>query len=125
MRTRGSCDGKAAHQRRGRLRLPRNIDDKHDRQTEMRGEVGGGAAPCRRRGCVGRLEQTHDAFDDEHVGAVSRLRGERVEERFRHRPAIEIDARRAGHRGMERRIDVIGPGFCRAHHDAAALRARR
>ena len=44
--------------------------------------------------------------------------GERVEKSSRHRPAIEIDARRAGDRGMESRIDVIRPGFRRAHDDA-------
>ncbi len=109
----------AANQRGRRLRLPRHVDDEDDRQGKLRGEVGGGAAAAgRRRGAV---EQAHDALDHQRVGAGGGVHGEAVEERRRHRPAVEIDARRAGHRGMKRRIDVIRPGLGRAHGDAAAL----
>ena len=108
----------ATHQRCSRLRLPRHVDDKDDRQAEMRGEVGGGAAAAGRR--AGAVEQAHDALDHQHVGAGSGVRSEAVEERRRHRPAVEIEARRAGRGGMKRRIDVIRPGLGRAYHDAAA-----
>ena len=37
---------KTVHHGRGRLRLPRNIDHQHDRQTKMRGKIGGRAAPA-------------------------------------------------------------------------------
>ena len=40
--------GKAAHQRCRRLRLSRDVDHQHDRQAEMRGKIGGGAAPAAR-----------------------------------------------------------------------------
>ena len=47
--------GKASHQGRGRLRLPRDIEHQHDRQAEMRSEVGGRAA---RPGCAGARRRT-------------------------------------------------------------------
>ena len=46
-------------------------------------------------------------------------RRERVEQRRRHRPAVEIDARRAGRGGVERGIDVVRAGLGRPHRDAA------
>ena len=53
--------GKAAHQRCRRLGLTRDIDHQHDWQAEMRGKIGGGAAPAARARRA--IEQTHDAFD--------------------------------------------------------------
>ncbi len=109
--------GKAAHHGRRRLRLPRHVEHQHDRQDRnARRDRRSRRAGRRRRRAV---EQAHDAFDDENIGVVGGLRGERIEQCRRHRPGIEIDARRAGGGGMERRIDVIGPGFRRAHRDAA------
>ena len=43
---------------------------------------------------------------------------QRVDQRRRHRPAVEIDALGAGRRGMERGIDVVRSGLRRAHRDA-------
>ena len=71
--------GKAAHYRGCRLRLPRHVEHQHDRQSEMGGEIGGGAAPV--FAASGRaVEQAHDAFDHHDVGAVGGVRGERVEQ---------------------------------------------
>ena len=85
--------GKAAHHCRGRLCLPRDIDHQHNRQSKVRGKVGGRATPSRRRGCIGSaIEQTHDAFDDDEVCAIARLVRKRVEKFSRHGPAIDIDA---------------------------------
>ncbi len=71
------------------------------------------------------VEQAHHAFDDENLGAVRGLRRQGIEQRARHRPAIEIDARRAGGGGMKRRVDVIRSGFRRAHLRCRAGSARR
>ena len=86
--------GKAAHDRGRRLRLPRHVEHQHDRQAEM-------ARRDRRwrragRAAGGAVEQAHDAFDHDEVGAVGGVGGERIEQVARHRPAVEIDARRAG-----------------------------
>ena len=51
--------------------------------------------------------------------------GKRVQQRRRHRPAVEIDARGPGRGGMEGRIDVVRPGLGGADRDAAPLAARR
>ena len=63
--------GEAAHQGRRRLRLARNVDDEQHRQSKSRGKV------CRRAAAAGRagdaVEQAHGAFDDEKIGAASRL----------------------------------------------------
>ena len=60
----------ATHQSRGRLCLPRNIEHQHDRQIEMGGEVGGGAASAGNTGAIGRtIKQTHHAFDHKDIRA--------------------------------------------------------
>ena len=74
--------GKAAHDGRRRLRLPRHVEDEDDRQAEMRGEIGGRAAPAVRPG--GAVEQAHHAFDHDEIGVARGLRGQRIEQR---RPA--------------------------------------
>jgi len=89
----------------------------------MRCEIGGRAAFTGRAGSA--IEQAHDAFDDEDLGAGASMRGQGVEQQPWHRPGIEIDARGAGGRGVERRIDVIGAGLCRAHGDAAPRQRRQ
>ena len=109
--------GKTPHHGRRRLRLARHIEHEQHRQLEMRGKIGGRAALP--GGTVGAVEQPHDAFDQENIGAGCGLRRHGVEQRVRHRPGIEIDARRGGRRGMERRIDIVGSGLGRAHGDAA------
>ena len=45
---------KAPHHGRRRLRLPRDVEHQHDRQAEMRGEIGGRAAPAVRAGAPRR-----------------------------------------------------------------------
>ncbi len=106
-----------ARHRGRRLRLAGHIEHEQHRQAEPRGEVGGRAAAARRAGDA--VEQAHDAFDDENLGALRGLANERVEQRRRHRPAVEIDARRAGRRRVEGGIDIVRPRLCRAHGDAA------
>ena len=118
--------GKTSHDSRGRLHLARNIEHQHDRQAEMRGEIGGGAAPAGRTGRRGRsIEQAHDAFDHQDIGAIGGLRRQGVEKFSRHGPGIEIDARGTSDGGMERRIDVIGPRLRRAHDNAAPRKRRQ
>ena len=80
----GNADGrivrsKAAYHCGRRLRLPRHVEHQHDRQSEMGGEIGGGAAPVFAAGRRA-VEQTHDAFDHQNVGAISGVCGERVEQ---------------------------------------------
>ena len=76
--------GKTPHHGRRRLRLPRDIEHQQDRQIKMRGEIGRRAASAGQAG--GSVEQAHDAFDHDDIGAIRRLRGEGVEEFARHRP---------------------------------------
>ncbi len=85
--------GKAAHQCRGGLGLPRDVDHQHDRQSKVRGKVRRRATSPRRRARVsGAIEQAHDALDHDEVRAVARPACERVEKFSRHRPAVDVDA---------------------------------
>ena len=114
---------KSAHQGGSRLRLPRHVEHQHHWQIKMRGKIGGGAAPA--AGAGRAVEQSHHAFDDKNIRVARRLRGQGVEQRCRHRPGIEIDARRADGGGVESRIDIIRPGFGRAHGNAAPRERRQ
>ena len=60
----GAPIGKAGHQRRDGLALPIGIDDQNDGQFEQFGQIAGGA------GAIGSaIEQAHDAFDEQQIGA--------------------------------------------------------
>src|SRR5215472_11080503 len=85
----------------------------------MRGEIGRGAAAT--GNAWGAVEQAHNAFDDEYVGVRRSLCRQRVEQARRHRPGIQINARRAARGAVERRIDVIRPGLGGAHVVPALL----
>ena len=96
---RGIVGRKSARQRRNRLRLARNVDHQQHRQVEVRGEISGRAAVAARGGCwVSAIEQSHDAFNEKDIRVICRLRHEPVEQIWRHRPGIEIDAWPAGDR---------------------------
>ena len=115
--------GEAAHHGRRRLRLPGDVDDQQHRQAEPRGEVGRRAGPERRRGDA--VEQAHGALDDEEVGMRGVLGHQRIDQRRRHGPAVEIEARPPGGRGMKARVDIVGPDLGRLHHDAAPAERRQ
>jgi len=110
--------GKAAHHGRSRLRLGRDIEHQQHRQFQPRGKVRRGAATAGDAGHA--VEQAHGAFNDEDFRVTRGIGHQRIDQRRRHRPAVEIDAASAGCGGVERAIDVIGPGFRRAHRHAAA-----
>ncbi len=114
---------KSSHQGRRRLRLPRNVKHQYHRQAKIRSKVCGGATPP--VGAGGPVEQAHDALDHQDVRALGCLRGKRIEQGRRHGPAIEVDARRADRRGVERGVDVIGAGFGRSHGDPATPERRQ
>src|SRR5262249_30659900 len=61
--------GEAAHDCGCGLRLPRYVEHHHDRQSEMSGEIRGGAAAVVAAGRRA-VEQPHDAFDHHDVCAV-------------------------------------------------------
>ena len=113
----GIVAGEAAGDRRHRLRLPRDVEHQEHRHAPGAREVGRRPAPPRRRGHP--VEEPHRALDDEDVRLRLR-RGEVAEEGRRHRPAVEVDPRRAGRRGMERRVDVVRPRLRPAHDEPAA-----
>ena len=120
MRTAGSCAAKP------RTTAAADCDCPDTSSTSSTGRpkcAARSAVAPRRPAAPGAVEQAHDAFDDENVRAGCGLRGQRVEQRARHRPAVEIDARRAGRRGMERRIDIVRPGLGGAHARCRAARS--
>ena len=120
---RGVVTRKAAHHRCRRLCLRGDVEHQEHRQTKARGEVGGRArAAGQSRHAV---EQPHDAFDHQDLGVARRIGRERIEQRRRHRPAVEIDARRAGRGGMERGIDVVRACLGGPHRDAAPRQRRQ
>jgi len=109
---------KAARHRGGGLRLAGDVENEQHGKMEARGEIGRCAAPSPRPGKP--VEQAKHAFDHEHLRIARRLCSKRVEKVGRHRPAVEIDARAAGRRGMEGGIDVIGARFRRADRNPSA-----
>ncbi len=115
--------GKTAYDGRRRLRLPRYVEHKHDREREMCGKVRGRAALPRH--AAGAVEQTHHAFDDEKIRIIGRLPRQGIEQRGRHGPAVEIDARCADHSRVKCRVDVIRTGLCRAQFEAAPHQRRQ
>ena len=115
--------GEAAHHGRRRLRLPGDVDDQQHRQAEPRGEIGRRPGPERRRGDA--VEQAHGALDDEKVGMRGVLGHQRIDQRRRHGPAVEIEAWPPGRRGMKARVDIVGPDLGRLHHDAAPAERRQ
>ena len=109
----------SAHHRRRGLRLSLHVEDQHDRQGEARGEVGRGAgAAARPRHAI---EQPHDAFDHQQFAITCGFAHERVEQRGRHRPSVEVEALGSGGGSMKRRIDIVGARFRRPHCDAPSF----
>ena len=116
--------GKAAHDRRRRLRLPRHVEDQHDRQAEMRGEIGGRAAPAaparrRRRTGPSRLRSPRDRRSRAACAASASSRSPGIAQESR------LTLAAPGDRGMEGRIDVVRSGFRGAHANAAPPQAPR
>ena len=91
--------GQAVRHGGGGLRLAGHVQHQQHRQAEPGGEVGGGAGAAGWPGDA--VEQAHRALDDEQIAA--RGFGEQsVQQRRRHRPTVQVDAGRAGGRGVER-----------------------
>src|SRR6516165_4071038 len=111
--------GKTARYGGRRLRLSCDIEYQHHGQIEMCGEIGGRAASA--GACRRAVEQAHDAFDHENVCAVRGAGGQRIEQRLRHGPGIEIDDRVSASRGVKRRIDIVRTRFRRADFQATPL----
>ncbi len=109
-RHRGLMTGEAAQQGGDRSALPPRIDDQHDRPAGNAGEFGSrtGLAVAARP-----VEQSHDAFAEDDVGAGFEFGDERREGRRPHPPDIEVQTRLARSRSMKGRIDEIGPRFRR------------
>ncbi len=98
-----------------RLRLMAAVDDEHDRQPQILGEIGGRAAALFRS-----IEKPHDAFDEGERRPVADLGGEPANDGRGHRPAVEIEARPSARRLMEARIDIVGADLRRCDGDALA-----
>src|SRR5262249_5516245 len=67
------------------------------------------------------IEQPHDAFDHQQLAIARGFAHERVEQRGRHRPSVEVEALGSGGGGMKRRIDIVGARFRRPHCDAPSF----
>jgi len=67
------------------------------------------------------VEQAHGAFDRQQLCAGGRVVHQRIEQRGRHRPAVEIDARPLGRRFVKGRIDIVRPDFGGLDRDSAPL----
>ena len=118
--------GKAAHQCRSRLRLAarHRAPARPAIQNARRGRRWRHAGRCAPASARHRTDPMTPSITT--MSAPSRgLPGERVEQFSRHRPAVEIDARRAGDGRMESRIDVIRPGFGGAHNEPAPPQRRQ
>ena len=114
--------GEARGDRGRRLRLARHVEHQQHRQAQAarpdrRPRRSGPACPARRRTGPSRL-RSPALRRSACVSAISASISDGG-----HRPGVEIDALGAGRRGMERRIDVVGPGLRRAHRDALAARS--
>src|SRR6516165_7362732 len=110
------------HCRRG-LRLSLHVEDQHDRQREPRCEVGGGAGAAARPRYA--IEQPHDAYDHQQLAIARGFADERVEQRGRHRPRVEVEPLYPGGGGMKRRIDIVGARFRRPYRDASSFERRK
>ena len=113
----------AAHQSRRRLRLPGDVDDEQHRQAKPRGKIGRRSGPKRRGGNA--VEQAHGPLDDEKIGMRGVLCDQRIDQRWRHGPAVEIEAWPRGCRRVEARVDIVGPDLGRLHDDPAPPERRK
>ena len=82
-------------------------------------------APVLSGGGGDAVEQAHGALDDEEVGMRGVPGHQRIDQRRRHGPAVEIEARPPGRRGMKARVDIVGADLGRLHHDAAPAERRQ
>ena len=119
IRTAGIVGGKALGDGRRRLRLAGDVEHQQHRQAvaAARGRPprrsGPGCRGCRRTG-PWRFRRRPDRRRSPPRAASA------VEQGRRHRPAVEIDAGRAGRRGVEAGIDVVRPGLRAAHAQGRA-----
>src|SRR5262249_24444806 len=91
--------------------------------TEMHDEFGRGAIAD--RAASSAVEQAHGGFDDQEIGVFGGFMSDGVEERRTHCPAVEIETRRLGGGGMERRIDIIRAAFGSAHAQSTPPEGRK
>ncbi len=82
-------------------------------------------APVRRGAASIPSIEAHDAFDDEHIRARGSFAQERIEQRRRHGPAVEIEARSAGRGFMEGGVDIVGAGLGALHGKPAPMKRRK
>ena len=103
--------------RTGRHR--RRIQHQHRRRVEPQRDFRGRPGQRRRTFAV---EQSHDSFDDGHVGILDTAR-ENLQVRFsRQHPAVQIAARSTRGRLMESRIDKVGADFEPLHAKTAPMK---
>ena len=120
------------------LRLSSDVDHKQDRPAECRRHAGGRACPV----WLSRhaIEEPHQAFAEDQLAGLTSGVAKRAEQRWGHRPTVEIEAVSTGRGGVERGIDIIRPAFgagdgetrvaegaheAESQHGLAAARARR
>jgi hypothetical protein len=82
----------------------RGIDDQKHRGVEEAGDVGGGG----RRVVGGAVEQAHDPFDDEQVGALGGAGGEWADGVGAAQPGVEVAGRSTAGEGVVAGVDEIG-----------------
>jgi hypothetical protein len=106
----------APHHRRHRRAHGRGIDDEQYRSLEQRGHV------CRRRRRVVRrpVEQSHHAFDDEHVGAAPGARRERRDRVGSTEPWVEVAGRAVARERVVAGVDEVGADLGAGGAHAAA-----
>ncbi len=93
------------------------VDGQHDRRPQPLGEFRGAALLAV---SVVSIEEPHHALDHGEIGSFRSARAKLEDSRTRQQPRIEIPRDAAGRRGVERRIDEVGPRFERLHPQAAA-----
>ena len=76
-------------------------------------------APVRPSDLPDAVEKAHGAFRDDEVRTRKGLGRDGREQRRPHGEAVEIEARLAGRRRVEGRVDIVGPAFDAADVDAA------
>ncbi len=99
--------GEAVDQGRHGRTHGRGVNDEYDRRFEQGGDVGGTADGCR----AGAVEESHDALDDQHVGARAGPGREGCDDRLAAHPRVEIAARTAGGDSVVSGVDEVGPDF--------------
>ncbi len=118
---RGVVARKAERGGGGGLCLTRHVDHQHHRPAHPPRNVRACAVAGRAR-LGDAVEQAHRPLREYEIGIV-RFRGEAVEHRLRHGPAVEVERRPSARRAVEGGVDIIGAALERL--DAQAFVAER